>query len=127
MISNELMEFDKSAYPDYKMSIAPATENVRAICGELVLAESQRTMKLEETGLPDVYYFPADDVQMSKLKSNEHSTHCPLKGDASYWDLDPEGDNGTNIAWSYQNPINDAAAIAGYIAFYTDRVTVSAS
>ena len=49
------------------------------------IADSKRGKLLHETGHLPISYFPEDDVRMDLLEESEHTTHCPFKGDASYW------------------------------------------
>ncbi len=58
------------------------------------------------------------------VAASERSSHCPYKGDARYYSI--VGSDGVlkDAAWSYEAPIETTAAIAGHLAFYTDRVAV---
>jgi uncharacterized protein (DUF427 family) len=59
------------------------------------------------------------------LRPSSTETYCPYKGDASYYDIVlPGGEALPNAVWTYRNPYRAVAAIAGRIAFYTDRVQV---
>ena len=44
-------------------------------------------MLLLESGAQPIYYFPPDDVRPELLEPTEHHTHCPKKGDASYYSI----------------------------------------
>lgn len=108
----------------YQVNIKPFAGRVRAYYGERELADSTNAVLLEETRHTPVYYFPEADVRMDWLHSNAHSTHCPFKGQACYWNLNVDGILDKNLAWAYQDPIAEAAAIKGHISFYTDRVNI---
>ena len=56
---------------------------------------------------------------MERFARTTHSTHCPFKGDASYYSLKGGAEN---AAWSYESPYDEMAAIKGHLAFYPDRV-----
>jgi uncharacterized protein (DUF427 family) len=95
---------------------------VRATFGGETVVDSRRAMLLHEgTHLP-VYYFPEEDVRMDLLEPTDHSTHCPYKGDASYWSLRLAGKKAENAAWSYPAPLDGAPPLAGYFAFYWDKL-----
>ncbi|WP_342585765.1 DUF427 domain-containing protein [Xaviernesmea rhizosphaerae] len=47
-----------------------------------------------------MFYVPREDTDMTAL---HRSTHCPYKGDASYFDLS-SGPNGQSGGWSYETP-----------------------
>jgi uncharacterized protein (DUF427 family) len=79
---------------------------------------------LEEGSLPPVFYLPRGDVRMERFAASDHRSHCPFKGDASYFDLEGGGRVEKNAVWSYENPLPAATAIAGHLAFYPDKVEI---
>ena len=102
---------------------ADGTWSVRA--GGAVLAESKNALELTEGDYPSVIYFPRDDIAMAFLDETDHSTHCPHKGDASYFSIVTKSQTLKNAAWSYEAPNDDVARIKGHLAFYpSDTVTV---
>ena len=106
-----------------KIRTAPGTWTVRA--GGAVLAESTRALELSEGDYPFVIYFPRDDIAMEFLEKTDHSTHCPHKGDASYYSIVTKSTVLQNAAWSYEAPKEAVAQIAGHLAFYaSDTVTI---
>lgn len=101
---------------------APGTWVVRA--GDAIVAESTRALELLEGSRAGVIYLPRADVAMALLdRSTLHST-CPAKGEASYYSINTPGGVLADVVWSYETPHDDCAAIAGYMAFYTDQVTL---
>ena len=101
----------------------PGTWVVRA--GGAVLGESARALELTEGSYDPVIYFPRDDIAMAFLDETDHSTHCPHKGDASYFSIITKSQTLKNAAWSYENPNDDVARIKDHLAFYpSDTVTV---
>lgn len=102
---------------------ADGTWVVRA--GGAVLAESKNALELSEPGYPDVIYFPRDDIAMAFLDPTEHHTHCPHKGDASYFSIVTKSQTLENTAWSYETPLEAVARIKDHLAFSEgDYVTV---
>jgi len=90
-----------------------------------VLAESSNALELSEGGLSPVVYFPRGDVAMAFLEKTDSSTRCPHKGEASYYAIHAKSGVIPDAAWSYEAPTTSAAAdLAGYLAFYGDKVTV---
>ena len=57
-------------------------------------------MVLRETWHLPTFYFPRSDIRMEFLKSTKHITHCPFKGNASYWNVAVGGALAENAAWS---------------------------
>jgi len=102
---------------------ADGTWVVRA--GGAVLGESSDALELTEGSYPPVIYFPRADIAMAFLDASDQTTHCPHKGDASYYSIVTKSTTLKNAAWSYENPKDDVARIKDYLAFYnSDRVTV---
>ncbi len=92
--------------------------------GGAILGESTRALRLEETGHDPVVYFPREDIAMALLEPSDTRTHCPHKGDASYFSLQSKSVLVPDVAWSYESPVEGAEAIAGHLAFYADKVAV---
>ena len=93
--------------------------------GGAVLAESKNALELSEGDYPAVIYLPRDDIAMAFLDRTEHSTHCPHKGDASYFSIVTKSQTLENAAWSYEAPKKDVAQIKDHLAFYvSDAVAV---
>ena len=105
-----------------KITKSPATWVARAIGA--VIAETSAALELREGDYPAIIYFPRADIGMEFLEKTENSTHCPHKGDASYYAIHGKSGIIDNAAWSYETPLDGVAEIAGYLAFYDDKVTV---
>ena len=102
---------------------AEGTWTVRSPDG--VLVESRDALLLRENGHDPVVYFPRGDVAMALLEASGTTSHCPRKGDATYFHY--VGANGRidDVAWTYEAPDqDDAKPIAGHLAFYDGKVTV---
>jgi uncharacterized protein (DUF427 family) len=108
--------------PDHPITVEPNGKRVRVTFGGKVIAETARALRLSEAGYQPVFYVPRDDVDMTALTPSEHRTHCPYKGDASYFTLAANGKISENAVWSYQAPFPAVGAIAGYLAFYRNKV-----
>jgi uncharacterized protein (DUF427 family) len=79
---------------------------------------------LAETGLPLRWYLSPDDVQVP-LEPTATSTHCPYKGDASYWTVRlPDGRELTDAVWGYPEPLPESARIGGRVSFLHDGLRV---
>ena len=118
-------------YPGHSVTTKPARVRVRVTYKGEVIADTTDAVALEEsmgegkkTLAPVVYYIPRKDVKMDRLVRTSHSTHCPFKGDASYYSLKngPE-----NAVWSYEQPYDEMSAIRETLAFYPDKVEISVS
>ena len=108
--------------PDHPITITPTAQRVRVTLGGRVVANSTRALTLQEAKYPPVQYIPRADADMSLYARTDHSTHCPYKGDASYYSLEVDGRTAKNAVWSYEQPFPAMAEIKEYLAFYPDRV-----
>ncbi len=112
---------------DHFHQLEQPKERVTARLGDEVLARSERTILLKEfahgTTLDPVYYFPQEDVTLDKLRPTETRTHCPIKGDASYWTYSGDAGVEEDLIWGYLEPIENSGHIAGRMAFDARRVS----
>lgn len=108
--------------PDHRVETKPAGVRVRVKFNGEVIADSRDAIKLEESRYPAVYYLPRQDVKMELLKRTTHRTHCPFKGDASYYTLSSGGRTADNAVWSYEQPYDEVSVIKDRVAFYPDKV-----
>jgi uncharacterized protein (DUF427 family) len=108
--------------PDHPITITPAPHRVRVTFAGRVVADTTRALSLAEASYAPVLYIPRDDVDLATLERTNHGTHCPYKGEASYYSLHVGERSARNAVWSYEQPLEPVAAIAGYMAFYRDRV-----
>jgi uncharacterized protein (DUF427 family) len=111
----------------HTITITPAELHVEVTLGGQKLAESDRPMLLDETGLPTRYYLPREDVRTDLLRPTDTATHCPFKGDASYWSAQVGGETYEDVVWSYEAPIPQAEGITGLMCFYPERVELTVS
>jgi len=106
----------------YRVVVEPCGKRLRIVFAGETIADSRDALVLHETRLPPVTYFPRKDVRMELLQRTGHHTHCPFKGNASYWTLKAGNQVAENAVWSYEHPLNDAQAIHGYLAFDWDAM-----
>ncbi|MCI5095137.1 MAG: DUF427 domain-containing protein [Rhodobacteraceae bacterium] len=85
--------------------------------GGAVLGESRNALELSEGDLPPVIYFPREDIATALLDRTDKTTHCPHKGDASYFSIVNKSSVTENAVWSYENPLEAVAEIKDHLAF----------
>ncbi len=103
--------------------LEPTPRRIRVMVGEETVADSRRAYLLHESGLQPIYYFPSEDVREDLLESSERHTHCPKKGDASYYSIRVGDRVVENGAWYYPEVLPAAPPeLRGLIAFYFDRM-----
>jgi uncharacterized protein (DUF427 family) len=110
-----------AAAPKHRIYFADFLPRVRAVVAGRTVLDTTRGKLLYESGIPARFYAPLDDFDPGALARTDHSTHCPFKGDASYWAVTANGSTRDNAVWAYETPIADAAWLDGYASLYHDR------
>ena len=95
---------------------------VRGLVDGTELFDTERAKVLHEGRLPDRIYVPLEDFDSSLLEESDQTSHCPFKGDASYWSIRVGDRVIEDAVWTYREPIDDVAEIAGHASFYADRL-----
>jgi uncharacterized protein (DUF427 family) len=114
-------------YPKHRVATRPAGVRVQVKLNGELIGDSSDAVALDETPeghvlAPVVYYLPRKDVKMDRLVRSDHKTHCPFKGDASYYSVK---DGPENAVWSYEKPYDEMSAIRELLAFYPDKFQVT--
>lgn len=112
----------KQPGPDHPITVTPNGRRVRVRFAGRIIADTTRSLTLKEAGYAAVHYIPRADADMSLLARTGHSTHCPYKGDASYFTITAGGKTSDNAVWSYEQPFPAMAEIKDHLAFYPNRV-----
>ncbi len=110
-------------HPEHEIQIAASTDRWTAELNGNRLADSRATLALDEAGYPQRIYFPRQDVRTELLQQSDSRTTCPFKGQAEYLAAEIDGRT-EDVAWFYPAVYDEVAAIADYIGFYADRVTL---
>lgn len=114
------------ANEEHFATLEPMPGTMTVSVGEAVLCKSDNAIQLSETSprgkYPTVLYFPKSDVSDALQLVAGRTSHCPLKGDASYFSF-----NGQEVAWIYDRPLPSAPMLADYVGFYSDKVNIKKS
>ncbi len=86
---------------------------MRAIWNGTIIAESDDTVVVEGN-----HYFPIGSVDPAVLQPSSTTSHCPWKGDASYYSLEVGGQVNADAAWFYPDPKPAASEITERVAFW---------
>lgn len=86
---------------------------MRAIWQQTVLADSEDTVVVEGN-----HYFPADSLRSEYFTASTHHTHCPWKGEASYYTIQVGTAVNPDAAWYYPDPKPEAEQIRDRVAFW---------
>lgn len=108
--------------PQHKLLFSPFPRRVRAVFAGETLLDTTKGMLLHESNILPVLYVPIADVRFDMLTETDHTTHCPFKGDASYWTISVGDRTSENSVWGYEKPIPGAEWLDGYIGLYWDHV-----
>jgi uncharacterized protein (DUF427 family) len=85
----------------------------RATWNGAVIAESDDIVMVEGNA-----YFPAGAVDARYLRPSTTHSHCPWKGEASYYTVEVDGRANADAAWYYPEPKEAAAQIRDRVAFW---------
>lgn len=108
--------------PNHPITITRNPRRVVVTLGGKEIANTTAALTLSEANYPAVQYIPREDVDMTALERTGHGSHCPYKGDASYFSIPAGGERSVNAVWSYEKPHDAVSEIEGHLAFYPDRV-----
>lgn len=86
---------------------------MKAVWNNKVIAESKKTIELEGN-----HYFPSESIVPEIFKASQSTSICPLKGEASYYDIHVDGKTNKDAAWTYIHPNETYEKIKGHIAFW---------
>jgi uncharacterized protein (DUF427 family) len=86
---------------------------MKAVWKGTVVAEGSDTVVVEGN-----HYFRPEDVKRANIKASSHTSVCPWKGTAGYYDVVVGADVNANAAWYYAEPKKEAEKIRGRIAFW---------
>jgi uncharacterized protein (DUF427 family) len=110
--------------PYSRIDILQSTRHIEVVVNGVKVADTTQPRLLFETGLPTRYYIPKPDVAMELLTPTATETSCPYKGTASYWSVAAGEDTFDDIVWGYATPLRESIEIAGYLAFYNEKVDI---
>ena len=110
--------------PDHPITITPNHKRIRVSADGVVIADTTHALTLKEASYPAVQYVPRTDANMALLKRTDRTTHCPYKGDASYYSVVADGKTLENSIWTYETPFPAMTEIKDHLAFYPDKVKI---
>ncbi|AEV70802.1 acyl-CoA thioesterase [Mycolicibacterium rhodesiae NBB3] len=105
-------------YPNYRIDLTPCLLTGQVWAGDTLLAESDACLIVTETDHEDRLYFPESSVQWQHFEESDHTTVCPFKGRATYWNLSGPHRPTANAVWTYRDPLPEVAGLKGYVSFY---------
>jgi uncharacterized protein (DUF427 family) len=109
-----------------RIVIVPHAGRVKVLWREHVVADTVNALDLFEGSAAPVIYIPRADAVFTFYVKTARSTHCPYKGDASYFTLADDRASAANAVWSYETPLPGVEPIRNHLAFYLDKVRLEA-
>jgi uncharacterized protein (DUF427 family) len=107
--------------PAHRVLFEPDPRRLRAEVAGHVVLDTIHARLLHETGIRPVAYAPLEDFDQAVLERTPTRTHCPFKGDASYWSIRVGDDLREDAVWAYEDPIERAPWLRGFAALAYDR------
>ena len=120
--NREHFNTDLSDAPKHLLYVHDVEQRIRGgLAGETVVDTTDGKL-LHESGMLPQWYLPLADIRPDLLVESSTTTHCPFKGDASYYSL-RVGDRVVEDAiWTYRAPLAAASWLDGLAGFYFDRL-----
>jgi uncharacterized protein (DUF427 family) len=113
--------------PYHRVDVRQSSRHIEVLLGDEIIAETTRPLLLTETGLPNRWYIPKEDVRQDLLQASDTHTVCAYKGTASYWSIRAGNKELPDAVWYYPTAEGDAAKASGYLSFLHDDLVVEAS
>lgn len=104
--------------PAHKLLFEPDARRLRAFVGDTLVLDTRRAHLLHETGIRPVAYAPLEHFDTTLLEKTRTTSHCPFKGDASYWSLRVGDELREDAIWGYEEPLESAPWLGGFAALY---------
>ena len=111
-------------HPEHTITVEPFRGVVNVRFRDAMIASTERARLLREKDHRPVLYIPFEDIYFTHLEKTATRTHCPFKGDASYWRVQGQDQSADDVMWAYEHPYDEMLEIKGYGAFYPDRVVL---
>jgi len=118
------MNFTLDDAPKHRLLFEDYPRRLRALVDGHSILDSTRGKLLHESNILPRYYLPLGDIDERYLERSEHTTHCPFKGDASYFDLVVGDRRVENAVWHYAEPMDEAGWLRGYASVYTEAANL---
>lgn len=113
---------DLSNAPKHLLYLHDVDKRIRGLLDGETVVDTRGGKFLHESGMLPQWYLPLADIRADLLAESSTSTHCPFKGDASYYSLQVGDRLVEDAIWTYRTPNSEAAWLDGLAGFYFDRL-----
>ena len=100
--------------------VEPDARRVAVSSEGVLLADTTGAVRVLETASPPTFYLPPSDVRQEALVRVGGQSFCEWKGAAAYFALAEAP--ARPVAWCYEEPFEEFAALAGWFSFYPSLV-----
>ena len=111
-------------HPEHTITVEPFGGVVNVKFRDVMIASSEQAKLLREKGHDPVLYIPFEDIYFVNLEKTSTTTHCPFKGDATYWRVKGQDQAANDVMWGYEHPYDEMLEIRDHGAFYPNKVVV---
>jgi uncharacterized protein (DUF427 family) len=112
--------------PYHRVDCRPTRRRLRVEVAGTVLVDTDDTVVLFETAIePKLYVDPAH-VRTDLLRRTATTSYCNYKGHATWWAAVVGDTVVEDVAWSYEEPLDESVRIGGHLSFDPERVTLDA-
>ena len=102
-------------------AIEPVEWRIRVRHADITIVDATRCVRVLETSQPPAYYVDSEFVDQTLFTATDRHTSCEWKGVADYVDVHAGSAVVQQSAWTYRNPTDRFAPLAGCWAFYAQR------
>ena len=102
-------------------AIEPVEWRIRVRHADVTIVDAPRCLRVLETSQPPAYYVDSQFVDQTLFTATDRHTSCEWKGVADYVDVHAGSAVVQQSAWTYRNPADRFASLAGCWAFYAQR------
>jgi len=101
------------------------TDSYEVVDGNIYVTNPSPFLPIISPFIPsDPCQFPPDTIKSNHFSPTSTKTHCPYKGDASYYTVTANKTEVKDAAWYYPEPLESMNKIKGYVAFYKGKAEV---
>ena len=110
--------------PYHRIDCLQVRRRLRVELHGVVLVDTADVVGMYETSRLPQLYASRQATRMDLLAASDTVTYCPYKGAATYWTAQVRGRVVEDVAWSYDDPLPECAAVAGMLSFDPARAEV---
>lgn len=109
--------------PEHVLYVERSLRRVRVVLGGETVVDSTDVLRLlHPPGRTPTYLFPREHVRMDLFEPSERRRFDPAMGKGTYWSVQVGKRRAVDAAYSFEQPPEAAAAVAGLVAFDWDSM-----